>query len=85
MTNTEHLISRLEHMKSIHPVEADEFTEMQEIIKRDAEIVRCGECKYLNPPVVSRDVCICSLFDRIAHSKGYCSYGKRKEDKHETD
>lgn len=43
------------------------------------EVVRCMECKYSTPDIMSEDYIACWERNTVMPNDGFCSYGKRKE------
>ena len=43
------------------------------------EVVRCKECKYSTPDIMSEDYRACWERNTVMPNDGFCSYGKRKE------
>ena len=93
MSKTDELIHTIEIAKAALEVVAEDpqpntgnLDEIAEIVKRDAEVVRCGECKFrcdytdghhecrLWPPV--------PMSYRKCELDDFCSRGERREDDH---
>lgn len=43
------------------------------------EVVRCKDCKYSTPDIMSEDYRACWERNTVMPNDGFCSYGKRKE------
>lgn len=43
------------------------------------EVVRCKDCKYSTPDIMSEDYIACWERNTVMPNDGFCSYGKRKE------